>query len=229
MPNNPMYGSNKFDAKVGQRLYTEAGTSREHENSTDAADLATYTIPADTLSVGDIVRIKVFATVIDSNSTDTLTPILKFGGTAIATGANLAVADDDIVYAWADVHVTKTGSSGTCTAIAELRTDALGATVIIGQTALTSMDTTGGLAVVLNVDWSAAHADNEVRIDTFSVELVQSEVCELITQYKDENMRYALFNVFPSFLVGRCVISFDDIITIEDITDLEEGSATGWL
>ena len=41
-------------------------------------------------------------------------------------------------------------------------------------------------------------------------------------------MRYALFNGFPSFLVGECVISYDDIITIEDITDLEEGSATGW-
>jgi len=42
-------------------------------------------------------------------------------------------------------------------------------------------------------------------------------------------MRYALFNGFPSFLVGECVISFiDDIITIEDITDLEEESSTGW-
>jgi len=167
-----MYGSNNFDSKVGQRLYTEAGTSREHENSTDASDIASYTIPADTLKAGDIVRIKAFATVLDNNSTDTLTPILKFGGTAIATGAALDVADDDIVYAWADVHVTKDGSSGTCTAISEIRTDALGATVIIGQTALTSMDTTGGLAVVLNVDWSVAHADNEVRIDAFSVELV---------------------------------------------------------
>ena len=172
MPNNPMYGSNKFDSKVGERLYTEAGTSREHENSTDATDLASYTIPADTLSVGDIVRIKVFATVVDQNSTNTLTPVLNFGGSAIATGAALVVADSDIIYAWADVHVTKTGSSGTCTAIAELRTDALGATVIIGQTALTSMDTTGGLAVALNVDWDAAHADNEVRIDTVSIELV---------------------------------------------------------
>jgi hypothetical protein len=38
-------------------------------------------------------------------------------------------------------------------------------------------------------------------------------------------MRCALFNGFPSFLVGECVISYDDIITIEDITDLEEESA----
>ena len=169
---NPMYGQNSFDNRVGEKLFSEAGTGREHENSTDAADLFSYYIPANKLEVGDIVRIKVFCTVIDTNSTDTLTPILKFGGTAIATGAALDVADDDIVYAWADVHVTATGSSGTMTAISEIRTDALGATVVIGQTALTSKDTTGTLQVVLNVDWSAAHADNEVRIDAVSIELV---------------------------------------------------------
>ena len=172
MPNNPMYGSNSFDAKVGERLYTEAGTLREHENSTDANDIGSYTIPADTLRPGDIVRIKVFCTVVDSNSSDTLTPILKFGGTAIATGAALDVADSDVVFAYADVHVTATGSSGTMTAFSEIRTDANGSTAVMAATNLTSKDTTGGLAVVLNVDWSAAHADNEVRIDAMSVELV---------------------------------------------------------
>ena len=172
MPSNPMYGSNRFDKAVGERLYTEAGTLREHENSTDASDIGSYTIPADTLKIGDIVRIKVFCTVVDTNSTDTLTPILKFGGTAIATGAALDVADDDIVYAWADVHVTAIGSSGTMTAISEIRTDAVGGTSVTAATNLTSKDTTDGLDVVLNVDWSVAHADNEVRIDAMSVELV---------------------------------------------------------
>ena len=169
---NPLYGSNSFDERVGERLFSEAGTGREHENSTDALDIFSYYIPANKLEIGDIVRIKVFGTVVDNNSTNTLTPILKFGGTAIATGAALDVADDDIVYAWADVHVTATGSSGTMTAISEIRTDALGAVHVIGQTALTSMDTTGTLQIVLNVDWSAAHADNEFRIDAASVELV---------------------------------------------------------
>ena len=56
--------------------------------------------------------------------------------------------------------------------MSEIRTDALGATVVIGQTALTSKDTTSTIQVVLNVDWSAAHADNEVRIDAVSIELV---------------------------------------------------------
>ena len=169
---NVLYGQNKLDNSISQKLFSEAGTGREHENTTTAADLFSYTIPANTLEKGDIVRIKCFATVIDSNGPDTLTPILNFGGTAIATGAALDVADSDIVYAWADVHCTATGSSGTCTAIAEIRTDALGAVHVIGQTALTSMDTTGGLAVALNVDWDAAHADNEVRIDAVSIELV---------------------------------------------------------
>tara|TARA_R100000687_G_C6331686_1_gene109997 strand:+ start:29 stop:544 length:516 start_codon:yes stop_codon:yes gene_type:complete len=169
---NPLYGSNSFDRRVGERLFTEAGTGREHENSTDAANLFLYYIPANKLEVGDIVRIKVYCTVVDSNSSDTLTPILNFGGTAIATGAALDVADDDVVYAWADVHVTAAGSSGTMTAISEIRTDALGGTVVMATTALTSKDTTSTLAVALNVDWSAAHADNEVRIDAASVELV---------------------------------------------------------
>ena len=169
---NPLYGSNSFDNRVGERLFSEAGTGREHENSTDAADLFSYYIPANKLEVGDIVRIKAFCTVVDNNGSDTLTPILKFGGTAIATGAALDVDDDDIIYAWADVHVTASGSSGAMTAISEIRTDALGATVVIGQTALTSKDTTSTINVALNVDWSSAHADNEVRIDAVSIELV---------------------------------------------------------
>ena len=169
---NLMYGQNKLDNRLSQKLFAEAGTLREHENSTDAADLFSYQIPANTLEKGDIVRIKVFCTVVDSNGSDTLTPILNFGGTAIATGAALDVADSDIVYAWADVHVTATGSSGTMTAIAEIRTDALGAVHVIAATNLTSKDTTDSLAVALNVDWDAAHADNEVRIDAVSIELV---------------------------------------------------------
>ena len=169
---NPLYGSNSFDNRVGERLFSEAGTGREHETSTDAADLFSYYIPANKLEVGDIVRIKAFCTVVDNNGSDTLTPILKFGGTAIATGAALDVDDDDIIYAWADVHVTASGSSGAMTAISEIRTDALGATVVIGQTALTSKDTTSTINVALNVDWSSAHADNEVRIDAVSIELV---------------------------------------------------------
>jgi len=166
---NPLYGQNKFDNSVGEKLYSEAGTLREHENTVTAADLFSYQIPANKLEIGDIVRIKVFCTVVDSNSTDTLTPILNFAGSAIATGAALNVDDSDIVYVWADVHVT---SATAMTAVSEIRTDALGATTVIAATNLSSKDITAVMAVALNVDWSVAHADNEVRIDSVSIELV---------------------------------------------------------
>ena len=39
---NPLYGQNKLDNSIGEKLFSEAGTLREHENSTDAADLFSY-------------------------------------------------------------------------------------------------------------------------------------------------------------------------------------------
>ena len=41
---NPLYGSNSFDKRVGERLFTEAGTGREHENSTDLHTLPDWVI-----------------------------------------------------------------------------------------------------------------------------------------------------------------------------------------
>ena len=57
-------------------------------------------------------------------------------------------------------------------AFSSIRTDALGATHVIEAASLTSKDTTGALAVALNVDWSVAHAENIVRLDACSIELV---------------------------------------------------------
>ena len=168
---NPLYGSNSFDHNQSQILHATAVQST-HSDSTDAADLCSFSIPADKLEVGDILRISVRATVTDNNSTDTLTPILNFGGTAIATGAALDVNDSDVIWADAIVSVTAIGASGTMTAHSEIRTDAAAATVVYATTALTSKDTTGALAIALNVDWSVAHAENIVRLDSFIVELI---------------------------------------------------------
>ena len=168
---NPFYGSNSFDHGQSQVLHAD-GLQKTHTNTTDAADLCTFSIPANKLELGDIIRIQVRATVTDNNSTDTLTPILNFGGTAIATGAALDVADSDVVWADAIVAVTAVGSSGTMTAHSEIRTDAVAATTVRATTALSSKDTTGALAIALNVDWSVAHAENIVRLDSFIVELI---------------------------------------------------------
>tara|TARA_R110002012_G_C11298970_1_gene573055 strand:+ start:31 stop:543 length:513 start_codon:yes stop_codon:yes gene_type:complete len=168
---NPLYGQNKADSSLSELIF-QSTTPTVHTNSTDAADLFSYSIPANKLESGNIVRIKAFATVTDNNSTDTLTPVLNFAGSAIATGAALDVADSDIIYAWADVHVISIGSSGSMKAISEIRTDANGSVSVTDATALSSKDTTAAIAVALNVDWSVAHAENIVILDSVSIELL---------------------------------------------------------
>ena len=171
---SPMYGSIKQDNNMPKVLYKHAfGTGGpEHENTTDAADLFSYSIPANTLEVGDIVRVKIYATVIDNNGSDELTPVLNFAGSAICSGAALDVADDDLVWASADIHVLKVGSAGSMQAFADLRTDANGTVHKAEANVLTSKDTTAAIAIALNMDWNAANADNEVRLDAAVIELL---------------------------------------------------------
>ena len=169
---NPMYGSNSFDNnQLPIILHSDKANQVTHTNSTDAADLCSYSIAADTLEKGDVIRFSVRALVTDNNSTDTLTPIMNFGGTAIATGAALDVADSDIVWVDGLISVTAAGSSGTMTAHTQIKTNT-GDTDVFTHTALTSKDTTGALALALNVDWSVAHAENIVRLDSFIVEII---------------------------------------------------------
>ena len=170
--NNPMYGQEGFDNSLPRVLFSSAAQNT-HSNSTDAADLCSYVIPKNTLAVGDIIKVTVRATVVDTNSTDTLTPTFNFGGTAIASGAALDVADSDIVWVDALIMVRAVGASGTMTAHSEIKTNT-GDTDVFASTALTSKNTVAdaGLALALDVDWSVAHAENIVRLDCFIVELI---------------------------------------------------------
>ena len=172
---NPMYGQNKFDNANNRRVllvkdYGTAGAT--HTNTTTAADLFTWNLPGGSVEEGDVLRVKIYATVTDNNSTDTLTPVINFGGTAIATGAALDVADSDIIWCEADIHITAVGSAGTMSSYAQISSDAAGATELKARTLLTSKDTTGNLAIALNVDWSVAHAENIVRLDAVRIEIV---------------------------------------------------------
>jgi hypothetical protein len=140
------------------------GTSISHNNSTDAADVGTLTIPAGRLNAGTIIRVTSFGTVIDNNSTDTLTPILNLthGSTtvALATGAALDVADNDIVSAESVIHILTTGAAGTFVATSKITTNT-GDTVVRSVNTSTAIDTTVATVIALNADWSAANADNE--------------------------------------------------------------------
>ena len=155
---------NILDSKFNHVSDNVVGTSTTHTNTTDAADAGTLTISAGRLKVGTIIKVMSFGTVTDTNSTDTLTNILNLthGSTtvALATGAALDVADNDVVQADATIQILTTGSAGTFAAIGKIHTDAAGGTIVRNYVASTAIDTTVDLVLTMNCDWSVAHAEN---------------------------------------------------------------------
>ena len=153
---------NILDSKFNHVSDNVVGTSTTHNNTVTAADAGTLTISAGRLNVGTVIKVMSFGTVIDNNSTDTLTAILNLthGSTtvALATGAALDVVDNDVVHAEAEIHIL---SATTFAAIAKIHTDAAGGTIVRNYVASTAIDTTVDLVLTMNVDWSVANADNE--------------------------------------------------------------------
>lgn len=154
-------------------LYASTAASAEHENTTDAADFdKSYTIPANTLRVGDVFRIRGLVTVNDNNSSDTLTVIVKFGSVTINTQAAEDVEDSDLGVFDVIVTVRAIGATGKIIAhsMATVDTDATAGPIVAAAIAETTLDTTAAVKIAVNADWSAASADNEVELSQLTVE-----------------------------------------------------------
>lgn len=156
-------------------LYQNAASSAEVENTTvETAFDVSYTIAANTLRVGDVIRITAQATVNDNNSTDTLTLKLKIGSTIIVATAAVDVADGDVGLIVADLVIRSIGASGTFVASG---TQALGVPGTVTAKPFfkgsTTVDTTAAQAITVTATWSVAHADNEVELTNLTVELMR--------------------------------------------------------
>ena len=153
---------NILDSKFNHVSDNVVGTSTTHNNSTDAADAGTLTISAGRLNVGTVIKVMSFGTLTSTNGSDELTAILNLthGSTtvALASGAALDVADNDVVQADSEIHIL---SATTFAAISKIHTDADGGTIVRKYTASTAIDTTVDLVITMNVDWSAANAADQ--------------------------------------------------------------------
>jgi hypothetical protein len=157
----------------GERLYAETADSAVITNTTaETAFDKSYTLPANTVAVGDVLKITGFANIVAANSTDTLNLKLKIGSTIIlATGA-VDVAAGDTGYFEATVVVRAIGAVGSIVASGE---SALGtggtATVRPAQLAATAIDTTADQLISVTATWSVANAGNQVKLQELVVEL----------------------------------------------------------
>ena len=171
---NPMYGQNKADNTIDRvrGLIGHDIAATTHNNTTDAANITTITIPSGALQVGSLVKLRSCVKVIDQNSSDTLTCVAQLGGVAGVTSGAVTVADNDLYYFDVQFAITSIGSAGTAVAFGYVGTDATASTLLhADQVSMTAIDTTGTVDVTINCDWSAAHADNEATHQWTTVEL----------------------------------------------------------
>lgn len=156
---------------------TVAASTALTASSTETA-LSSYTIPADTLKAGTIIKVRYQGIATATNSTDTLTVKLYIGGlsgTAILTGTATDVADNAIVAGEACIVIRAAGASGTLVAVGT-HTDVPAASGtathgITEITASTTIDTTATQAITVGYKWSTTSGSNSCRNDIFVVEI----------------------------------------------------------
>lgn len=174
------------DATVAVKLDPSSNYARDLAYSSVAASTAVtatttqtafdkaVTIPANTLRVGDIIRVRAQAIATATNSTDTLNVILRLGTTdVLATGA-VDVANGDIGFIDADIVVRTIGASGTMVAAGHTALGVPGTVTSKPKLmASTALDTTAAQSVNVTATWSTNNAGNSCRLDVMNVQLIR--------------------------------------------------------
>jgi hypothetical protein len=170
---NPVYGW------TGGVVYRNLAASAAHTNTTTEALFdAQYSIPANTLVAGSVVKIKFQGIATATNGTDTLVIKLYIGGlsgTALLTGTATDVANDAIFAGEFTLIVRTAGASGTFVGYGtHTEVPAASGTAVHDITeikASTTIDTTAAQVVGVGADWSVANAGNSCRLDMLLVEI----------------------------------------------------------
>lgn len=174
------YADSTGDAKVlAKKLYSSVAASSAVTNTTTETLFDKYyTLPANVMKVGSLLRIRYQGIATATNSTNTLTAKLYLGGktgTALQTCGATDVANNDIFAGEFYLAVRTVGASGTFVGwgnyTATLAASGT-ATNVVGIVASTAVDTTASQVIGVAATWSAANAGNSCRLDYLSVEML---------------------------------------------------------
>jgi len=156
-------------------LNTAASTTITNTVAETTFSNGTSTIKKNTLKAGDQVRIRGTAKVLSANSTDTLQVKVLLGATALVTTAALDITTGDYVSFDAVVTLRTIGASGTFVSDGSYTIGVEGtATEKADITDSTAIDTTADIDITVTATFSVAHANNQVRLETFMVEQVEA-------------------------------------------------------
>lgn len=154
-------------------LYVQTAATAAISNTNSETDFdsnAQYTIPANSLKVGDIIRIQVQGIVTAHTSSDTLNVKAKIGSTVLGSTGAINNAANDTYSLDITIIVRTIGASGTFVVFGKVCDGTPGTAtakdLFLGSTAI---DTTATQLLKLTGTWSNASASDSVRNDIFTV------------------------------------------------------------
>lgn len=152
-------------------LYQNTAASTAITNTTSATPFnLSYTYPANTLQVGDAIRITLEGSFPSTNSTDTCTIAVLFGATTILTLAALDVANNDIFRIEIDAIVRSiSGTTATVSGSANYGFGTPGTATDKSAAISFTFNNTVTQAVTVQATWSAASASDQVVLNEFQV------------------------------------------------------------
>lgn len=168
-------GDGTLTINLGEDIHVNTAAS---SNITNASTFTTfsngsYTFPANSLKVGDLLHITAKATVTGQNSTNTHTVQVLLGSDTLANSGALLLAPNDIVNLNMYVTVRTIGNStvGTITGSGTLfgGTPGTSTTTFNVNLASTNLDTTVAEILAVQAKASAASTGNIIRLDQFSI------------------------------------------------------------
>ena len=173
---NELYSSIRDQVMTGLTYSNQAPSTAITATSTETAFSTKWTMPANYVRPGSVIKIKFQGIATATNSTDTLTIKLYLGGlagTALLTLAARDVANNDIFSGEFDVIIRTVGSTGTFvgTGMQTASPNAAGTAVLSAFLGSTAIDTTTSKDVVVSATWSTTNAGNSCRLDLLTVEV----------------------------------------------------------
>ncbi len=163
--------------KGGQEyLYSNTAASASLNNTSTETDFGLdFSVPANLLKAGDILKIKFAGIVTGVTSTPTLNIKVYLGTTALVATGTVSVLANGLFVGECQVVVRTAGSGGTM--IAEGWTvEGVPGTAVPTPFLLasTTLNTTIANAVYVSGAWSAASSSNAARLDVLTVERLAS-------------------------------------------------------
>lgn len=165
----------------GTKVYsnTDVTGNTVANTTTETAFTSTYTIPANSLSAGDVIRLKLWGVYGTFVTPPNITIKVKIGSTVVLNSGAITTIGSITNFQWLldiDLSFFTIGASGTCDsqAYAVLETAATtGLSSGIPSTSTSTIDTTASQAITVTITWSAANASNTITLRQMNIEALK--------------------------------------------------------